>query len=93
MKTLQKFTIQVLCLTVLLAVGKGAFAAEHEELVLPDNTNGQPISFVSCPAIQDTSTVPCWFADHGDTRYFLGIQQDLGPVFNAGIIPVQNFLI
>lgn len=34
------------------------------------------ISFVACPILQDTNTVPCWLAEHAGELYFLGIQTD-----------------
>lgn len=37
---------------------------------------GEPISFVACPIMQDTSSVPCWVADYNGERYFLGTQTD-----------------
>jgi hypothetical protein len=37
---------------------------------------GENISFVSCPIMQDTDTVPCWVAEYGGEKYFLGIQTD-----------------
>src|SRR5690606_4481636 len=40
---------------------------------LAQNAN---ISFVACPIIQDTNTVPCWLAEHEGELYFLGIQTD-----------------
>ena len=36
------------------------------------------ISFVACPIIQDTNTVPCWLAEYEGKLYFLGIQTDAG---------------
>lgn len=35
-----------------------------------------PISFVACPILQDTDTVPCWLAEYEGELYFLGIQTD-----------------
>ncbi len=73
-------------LGALLATGmlsRALLAADsHEEFRLPENTQGEPISFVSCPVVQDTSSVPCWFADQGETRYFIGIQQEIGAEFH-----------
>jgi hypothetical protein len=34
------------------------------------------VSFVSCPIMRDTRTVPCWLADNGGKRYFLVVQVD-----------------
>jgi hypothetical protein len=36
------------------------------------------LSFVACPILQDTNTVPCWLAEHEGELYFLGIQTDAG---------------
>ena len=55
---------------------------DHESFVLPDNQNGRDISFVSCPIVQDTSSVPCWFSQNEGTRYFLGIQQAISAEFH-----------
>jgi hypothetical protein len=37
---------------------------------------GENISFVACPILQDTNTVPCWVAEYNGEKYFLGIQTD-----------------
>jgi hypothetical protein len=37
---------------------------------------GDNISFVSCPIMQDTNTVPCWVTEYAGEKYFLGIQTD-----------------
>ena len=37
---------------------------------------GEAISFVSCPIMQDTTSVPCWLAEHDGELYFLGTQTD-----------------
>jgi outer membrane protein OmpA-like peptidoglycan-associated protein len=36
---------------------------------------GQQRSFVSCPIVRDTSTVPCFLAENEGEIYYLGIQQ------------------
>ena len=38
---------------------------------------GSRISFVSCPAVRDTRTVPCWTSDYQDDTYYLTIQSDV----------------
>jgi hypothetical protein len=38
---------------------------------------GSRISFVSCPIVRDTRSVPCWLSDYGDERYYLTIQSDV----------------
>jgi len=59
------------------------YAAESEALVdFPDNTDGEPISFVSCPIVQDTYSVPCWLANFEGQNYYLGITQDIGSSFH-----------
>ena len=35
-------------------------------------------NFVTCPILQDTTTVPCWLAEYHGEVYFLGIQTDSG---------------
>lgn len=34
------------------------------------------VSFVACPIVQHTNTVPCWLAEYEGETYFLGIQTD-----------------
>jgi outer membrane protein OmpA-like peptidoglycan-associated protein len=43
---------------------------------------GQQRSFVSCPIVRDTSTVPCFLAESDGETYFLGIQQDITNSFH-----------
>jgi hypothetical protein len=38
---------------------------------------GTRISFVSCPILRDTRSVPCWLADYQSDRYYLTIQTDV----------------
>jgi len=38
---------------------------------------GERLSFVSCPIIRDTRTVPCWLSDYEGDRYYLTIQSDV----------------
>jgi len=38
---------------------------------------GSHISFVSCPIIRDTRSVPCWLSDYRSDRYYLTIQSDV----------------
>src|SRR5690606_23868212 len=49
-------------LAVLVAV---PFAAQAQD---------KSISFVACPIVQHTNTVPCWLAEYEGETYFLGIQ-------------------
>jgi hypothetical protein len=39
--------------------------------------NGSHVSFVSCPIIRDTRSVPCWLSDYRSDRYYLTIQSDV----------------
>lgn len=38
---------------------------------------GSAISFVACPIVRDTRSVPCWLSDHEGQRYYLTIQSDV----------------
>jgi hypothetical protein len=38
---------------------------------------GSRISFVSCPIVRDTRSVPCWISDYAGDRYYLTIQSDV----------------
>jgi len=38
---------------------------------------GERISFVSCPIVRDTRTVPCWLAEYDGETYYLTIQTDV----------------
>jgi outer membrane protein OmpA-like peptidoglycan-associated protein len=43
----------------------------------------QQRSFVSCPIVRDTRTLPCYLAEDNGELYYLGIQQDIGGDFRA----------
>ncbi len=45
--------------------------------LLPAAFAQQRISFVSCPIVRDTKSVPCFLAEHDGETYFLAIQQDI----------------
>jgi hypothetical protein len=36
--------------------------------------HGQNLSFVTCPVVRDTMTVPCWLAEYNGETYYLGNQ-------------------
>lgn len=38
---------------------------------------GTRISFVSCPIVRDTRSVPCWLSEHEGDTYYLTIQSDV----------------
>lgn len=52
----------------LLTIGAVAFAQQR--------------SFVSCPIVRDTKTVPCFLAEDDGELYYLGIQQDITSDFH-----------
>jgi outer membrane protein OmpA-like peptidoglycan-associated protein len=43
---------------------------------------GQERSFVACPIVRDTKTVPCFLAEYQGELYYLGIQQDITAAFH-----------
>lgn len=59
---------------MLLACVASALAAA---VVAAPPAPGERISFVSCPAVRDTRSVPCWTSDHEGTTYYLTIQSDV----------------
>jgi hypothetical protein len=36
--------------------------------------HAQNLSFVTCPIVRDTKTIPCWLAEYNGEIYYLGIQ-------------------
>jgi hypothetical protein len=38
---------------------------------------GERLSFVSCPIVRDTRSVPCWLTEQGGELYYLTIQSDV----------------
>ena len=45
-------------------------------------TLAQQRSFVACPIVRDTKTVPCYLAEYDGELYYLGIQQDITSEFH-----------
>ena len=43
---------------------------------------GSRLSFVSCPIVRDTSTVPCWLSEYEGEMYFLTLQTDVSAPVN-----------
>jgi hypothetical protein len=43
---------------------------------------GSRLSFVSCPVVRDTRTVPCWLAQYEGEWYFLTLQTDVSAPVN-----------
>jgi len=50
---------------------------------------GEAISFVSCPVVRDTPSVPCWLSDHEGTRYYLTIQSDVSALVQPPMLGHQ----
>jgi hypothetical protein len=50
---------------------------------------GTRISFVSCPIVRDTRSVPCWIADYRGDRYYLTIQSDVSAVVQPPMLGHQ----
>lgn len=46
-------------------------------VVVAQPTAGERISFVSCPIVRDTRTVPCWLSRYQGETYYLTIQSDV----------------
>jgi hypothetical protein len=43
-------------------------------LLCPAPLQAQNLSFVACPVVRDTKTVPCWLAEYNGETYYLGNQ-------------------
>ncbi|HET9863916.1 MAG TPA: hypothetical protein VFP37_10770 [Steroidobacteraceae bacterium] len=43
---------------------------------------GERLSFVACPIVRDTSTVPCWLAEYQGELFFLTLQTDVSAPVN-----------
>lgn len=43
---------------------------------------GQERSFIACPIVRDTKTVPCFLAEYEGEVYYLGVQQDITAAFH-----------
>ena len=46
-------------------------------LVIAAPKPGERLSFVSCPIVRDTRSVPCWLSEHAGELYYLTIQSDV----------------
>ncbi len=53
-----------------------ALTAAGELLAAPPAT-GNRLSFVSCPIVRDTRSVPCWLSEYEGNTYYLTIQSDV----------------
>jgi hypothetical protein len=43
---------------------------------------GERVSFVSCPIVRDTKSVPCWLSEYDGELYFLTLQTDVSAPVN-----------
>jgi outer membrane protein OmpA-like peptidoglycan-associated protein len=69
----------------LICVASVVFAAAWMGMIgaaPPEDAKEQHLSFVSCPVVRDTKTVPVWLAQYEGEWYYLGIQQDIGSEFH-----------
>ena len=51
-------------------------------LLAPVIAVAQERSFIACPIVRDTKTVPCFLAEYQGELYYLGIQQDITAAFH-----------
>lgn len=63
-----------LALALFAAVGSVTLAAAPAP--------GSRLSFVSCPMVRDTKTVPCWLSEYEGETYFLTLQTDVSAPVN-----------
>ena len=54
-------------------------------VLVPVSLAAQQRSFVTCPIVRDTKTVPCFLAEHEGETYYLTVQQDI----SADLYPPQ----
>jgi hypothetical protein len=54
-----------------------ALAALAPGLLAAAPPAGERLSFVSCPIVRDTRTVPCWLSEYDGELYYLTIQSDV----------------
>jgi hypothetical protein len=54
-----------------------AFLAAGVAFVQVVASANDALNFVNCPIVRDTSTVPCWLAEHDGELYFLTLQSDV----------------
>jgi hypothetical protein len=54
-----------------------AIAVVMPTILLAAPPPGTRLSFVSCPILRDTRSVPCWLSDYQSDRYYLTIQTDV----------------
>ncbi len=65
-------------LAAFLLFGMGVASAALAAAPAP----GSRLSFVSCPIVRDTKTVPCWLSEYEGEMYFLTLQTDVSAPVN-----------
>lgn len=50
---------------------------------------GERISFVSCPIVRDTRSVPCWLSEYQGRTYYLTIQSDVSAAVQPPLLGHQ----
>ena len=50
---------------------------------------GERISFVSCPIVRDTRSVPCWLSEYQGDLYYLTIQSDVSAAVQPPLLGHQ----
>jgi hypothetical protein len=63
-----------------LAIGLWVLAVATAVAASP--AAGSRLSFVSCPIVRDTKSVPCWLAEYEGEMYFLTLQTDVSAPVN-----------
>jgi hypothetical protein len=70
---------------VMTAVTTGVWAAASggaaQSTPVPPVPAASSLNFLGCPVIRDTSTVPCWLAEHDGELYYLGSQGSTSSAF------------
>lgn len=72
-------------MTTMAVVGACSMLPATADVVVGQLTRGRPpasqLNFLACPVIRDTSTVPCWLAEHDGELYYLGSQGSTSSAF------------
>ncbi len=65
-----------------LALAVAASVASAAQPAQSAHPAGSRLSFVSCPIVRDTKTVPCWLSEYEGEMYFLTLQTDVSAPVN-----------
>jgi hypothetical protein len=58
-------------------------------LLLGEPRPGERLSFVSCPIVRDTRSVPCWLTEYEGETYYLTIQSDVSATVQPPLLRHQ----